>query len=330
MDNKITKKRLSDFLAYEWILTLVAAIVAIVVLELVFTVSATRLTTGQQFKIYYDYNLYDYYSDGDNFYDLLNITPFENGKTFSYDVLEVGSENLQSNYDVLSVRLSVQEGDVIFTSSLEDEETGVTSRAKSLIDSYSVYDFQKLLTDAKEYLSKFVKDGGNALNAEDLDEEKIVAYFNERMKNDKRFRTEEQKAEGRILEIGRIKKLAADVADFEKLLSVGDEKGLFFRYTKYQLSADGTDKDGNYKKALEKEIEDGRENAIYGLNLEALDFADGSDKKEISRYFKLAGKTNAENVVLLIFDFKSYQPDLQFETISFIDTIVRSCSDLLD
>ena len=330
MDNRITKKRLSDFLAYEWILMLVAIIAGIIVMELVFTVSATRLTTGQQFKIYYDYDLYDYYSEGNSFYDLLEYKQSENGKTFSYEVLSLESENLQSSYDVLSVRLTVQEGDVIFTSSAEDADSGVSSRAKSIIDSYSVYDFNSLYRDAKEYLSQFVKDGGNAENADDLDEEKVVAYFNERMKHDKRYRTEEQKAEGRNLEIARIKKLAADTADFGRLIALDEELDLFFKYTRYEQSAAGEDKDGNYKKAFDNELENGRENIAYGLKLDALTFEAGTDKKEISRYIKLAGSTSAENVVLLVFDFRSYQPDLQYETISFIDTIVRSCSDILD
>ena len=54
MDNKLTKKRLSDFLAYEWILTIIIAVAAIVVWELVYTMSAVRLTVGQAFKYYYD------------------------------------------------------------------------------------------------------------------------------------------------------------------------------------------------------------------------------------------------------------------------------------
>lgn len=330
MDNRITKKRLSDFLAYEWIMLLVVIVAAIVVLELVFTVSAARLTAGQEFKYYYDINLYEPYGDGNTFYDVLGVDLSENGKTFSYDVLKVDTETLNESYDVLSVRLSVQEGDAIFTSSYEDAEKGVQSRAKTLIDGYSVYDFERLLSDAKSYLSGFTVDGGDIYSVEDYDTEKIAKHFDERMKKDNRFRTEEQKAAGRILETERIKMLALNTRDFEKILTVGKEKGLFFTYTKYEQTMATTDKKEQYEKAYERELAE-RKDAIYGLNLNALTYsATAENKKDASRYFKLSGNDTAENVVLLVFDFLKEQPDLQFETISFIDTIVRTFSDILD
>ena len=58
MDNKLTKKRLSDFLSYDWIIMLVVIVAAIVLWELVYTIAAVRLTEGQNFKYYYDVNMY--------------------------------------------------------------------------------------------------------------------------------------------------------------------------------------------------------------------------------------------------------------------------------
>lgn len=329
MDSRLTKKRLSDFLAYEWILMLVIVVVAVVAMELIYTVTATRITTGQVFKYYYDQDLYTY-DESDGFYNLLKVTPAENGKTFSYDVLSVESENLVSSYNVLSVRLSVQEGDAVFTSSFEDEENGVKSRAKEIIDTQKVYALKDLLSDAKEYLSQFVKGGGDIYKEEDYDTEKIYSYFNERMKKDNRFRSEEDKADGRIKEEVRIKKLAKDTCDFEKLLNY-ENSALFYEYTRYEQSAknDNT-RDKTYENLYGKEVEEGRENLAYGINLSALTYsADETEKHDVSKYFKLNGRTDARDVVLLIFDFKDYQPDLQYETISFIDTIVRECSDIL-
>ena len=57
MDNKITKTRLSNFLSYEWILLIILTVAAIVVWELVYTMTSVRLTVGQQYKIYYDEEL---------------------------------------------------------------------------------------------------------------------------------------------------------------------------------------------------------------------------------------------------------------------------------
>nr|MBO4517595.1 hypothetical protein [Clostridia bacterium] len=320
MDNRLTKKRLSDFLAYEWIITIVAAAVAIVLLEILYTVAAVRLSAGQQFKYYMDAGLYVYDTSVSDLYGLLGVNSGENGKTFSFDVLSVESENLDSSYNVLSVRLSVQEGDAIFTSSVEKEDGSV--RAKSIIDGFPVYDMQSLLGSAKIYLNKFVVSGGDIYNAEDYDENKIRAYFDTRMKGDNRFRTEEEKEEGRKNEIGRIKKLAKEVQDFETLMTIGEEKGLFYKYIKYEQASGGEISDGNYGAAYEKELSKGE--LIYGLNMNA--FTGG--ERTVSDYLKLSGGT-AEGVVLVLFNFSSYQYDLQFECISFVNTLAREFSNFL-
>ncbi len=321
MDNRLTKRRLSDFFAYEWIITIVAAVAAIIVLELIYTVAAVRLSTGQQFKYYMDEDLYVYDSSAGDIYSLLGVETGKNGKTFSFDVLSVEAENLSSSYNVLSVRLSVQEGDAIFTSSLEKEDG--TVRAKSIIDEFSVYDMQSLLNSAKEYIAQFKGDGDS------LDENKIRDYFDARMKGDNRFRTEKEKEEGRQNEIERIKKLSLDVQDFETLMSVGEEKGLFYKYTKYEQAATTVD-DETYRVAYENEKTEGRENFVYGFNMAAMTHApERTDKRNVSDYLKLSGGT-ADGVGLVLFDFSAEQPDLQFECISFVCTLAREFSDFLD
>lgn len=324
MDNRLTKRRLSDFLAYEWIIALVVIAAAILVMELIYTTTAARLSTGQLFKYYFDEELYSYEQSDKSVYQLLGVNSGENGKTFSYEILSVDYEMLNSSYNVLSIRLSVQEGDAIFTSAIAEE--GKSVKAKQIIDVNPMYDMQTLLNGAKTYLTQFIVDGGDIYNSDDYDDAKIRSYFDNRMKSDNRFRSENEKEEGRINEIGRIKKLATETKDFEKLLSVGEEKGLFYRYTKYEQTA-ASSEDENYKKSYENEKSNGRENLIYGFNMYALK---GEGKKNVSDYMKISGKDNADGVVLLLFDFSKYQYDLQFESISFVNTLVREFSDFLD
>ena len=326
MDNKLTKKRLSDFLAYEWILTIIIAVAAIVVWELAYTMSAVRLTTGQAFKYYYDENVTAV--DDGRFYDMLK----ESG-TFSYDVKELTSETLTSSYNVLSTRLSVYEGDVIFTDCTEKEDGSV--RAKNLADTYG-YNYERLLSDAKNYLAGFLKDGvtgeWDMLDYENLDESKIEAHFGER--SGKRVYKNSLKA-GEISvadEKERIKKLCSETADFKKLLEC-DAENLFFRYTRFEQSlafAEERDKP-NYEKAVNSEKDAGRENAVYGLNLAALKCygGDTTGKKEVTDIVKYVGTAEADGVTLLVFDFKSEQPDLQYEAIAFINAVVRACSDII-
>ena len=316
MDSKITKKRLSNFLAYEWILMIIAVFAAIVVMEFIYSVSATRITAGQYFKYYLDKNLS---SDVADFYQTLNYEQNKNGTTFSYDVLKVDVESLVASDDILTVRLSVQEGDVIFTDKTE-EENG-SSRAKAIVDAYPVMTMDDLLNSAKEYLAGFKVNG-------ELSEDLIRAHFDERMKRDNRFRTEEQKEAGRILEIGRIEKLAKETEDFEKLFTA-DMDGLFFCYTKYELSHELNPDGKDWEVLYGREKDAGRENLKYGINLSVLSY-EGDGKKDVSRFFQRYDTGTADDVVIMVFDFTEYQPDLQFETISFINTIFRSCSDILD
>ena len=321
MDNKLTKRRLSDFLAYEWIMMIIVAIAAIIVLELVYSVAATRLSTGQQFKYYLDEDIYSYDYNDKSIYNLL-------GETFSYDVLSVESENLTSSYNVLSVRLSVQEGDAIFTSSAEKE--GEKVRAKEIIDNFPVYDMISLAESAKAYLQQFIDADGSVYNETDYNEEYIRRYFDIRMKGDNRFRTEEEKEEGRKSEIERIKSLFKEVKDFETVLSCGEEKGLFYKYTKYEQTHNANPDDENYKAAYEQQVNEDKENLIYGFNMAALTHApERTDKKNVSDYLKIADTQSAENVVLVFFDFGKYQEDLQYECISFFNTLVREFSDIL-
>lgn len=333
MDNKLTKKRLSDYFSYEWILMIVVVAALIVVWELVYTVSAVRLTPGQQFKFYYDENIYS--GNSDELYELIDG---ENGeKTFSYDVLSIAFEALNSQYNVLSVRLSVYEGDAIFTDSTEDENG--SSRMKKIVDGNNMYNFDHLLEDSVNYLSSFLKDEYLNLSFEErkakvydygnLDESKIDSHFSERMKGDNRFRSAEEKENGKILERDRIKKVCTETEKFAYLLSVGDEKGVFMRYTKYELSlANAEDKNkSEYEAALAREKESGRENAIYGLKLDKL-----TGGRSVSEYFRVSGNDSADGVTLALFDFYDVKDaklyDLQFESISFLNKIVEEFSDI--
>lgn len=348
MDNKITRNRLSNYLSYEWIFVIIISLASLIVWELIYTVASVRLTVGQQFKYYYDQNVSG--STDSSLYDLFGYG--EKDGTFSYDILSLSSESLQEDYNVLSVRLSVQEGDVIFTSTAvkepENEDDYATSRANSLIDGLDgvgVYSADNLLNDAKTYLHRFVKDGvaetGNEmLDYENLDPQKIEEHFLERMAGDNRFRSQEEKDGGIELEKGRIKKLCEETAFFQKILeydavitAVNPEDSLFYRYTRYEQTYNtATNAQGaeEYKKAYEKEKEKAQAAGFadgkmrYGLKAEKLTGGD----HDPSEYFKKSGASDAKDVVILVFDFLKYQPELQFESISFLNTIIRACSDL--
>lgn len=337
MDNKITKRRFSDFMAYEWLMIIIVSVIAIIVFELVYTVSAVRLTVGQEFKFYLDTSVS---SDTTAIYDLI-----QKDQTFSFDVLKVNSEKLDSQYNVLSTRLSIQEGDVLFTDCKEPEQDAKdkTIQLKSMVDKHGGYSYNQMLKDAKSYLlDNFMVDGFEEkdLTLEkfdygNLDVQKIEKVFRQRMKKDNRFRKEGQIKEGVDAEILRIRTLYEDVIKFDYLLSLEQSNPeLFYKYTKYEQMLEGVEKQEEvdlYQKLVDREVADGRGDNVYALRLGALTaFATDQDKSNPSKYFTVNDEDDAKNVVLMVFNFRGYQPHLQYECISFINAFVEDCSNIYD
>lgn len=350
MDNKITKRRLSDFLAYEWILMIVIAVVAILVWELVYTMAGVRLSVGQQFKFYFDETVYG------NASAVISILDKDGEEgALSYDILELNAESLSSDFNVLSTRLSIQEGDILITDCKDpteeensEEVEDKTIRLKTMVDSYDGYSYEEMLFDAKTYLRNYMT--SNYVDSEAVfdtvvdgvfDDVKIEKSFRSRMKKDNRFRKESDIKIGIGLETERLTKLYKEVVAFGNLLEFENQyNNLFYRYTKYSQSRDKQEKESDKEKWAEytqsevnrinekifKEEVNYKTEFIYAINLGAMPTAEGKTNPSDLCVYK--GTESAENVCIMVFDFRSYQPHLQFETISFINAIVRSCSTL--
>lgn len=329
MDNKITKKRLYDFLSYEWIVIIIAVVLSIFVWEFVYGVTRVKLTPGQEFRTYYDAGINGV--EADAFDDIL-----ASRGTFSYDVLEVTNEGLAAEYDVLDVRLGAYQGDVIYTHKVTNEDNPY-QRAKSLIDKHGMYDLEVLLEDAKAYLRSFLKDGITANDAEfdfeNLSKQKIEAGFAKRMEKDNRVRKKKDYNEYLKKEYQRIEKLCKDVADYEYFLENAPYE-TFYRYTRYeQLVEKANAKDSGYSdyhkreygKLYQAELDANRVDCVYGINMEML--TGGS--KNVSQYISILDQATAKDTILCVFNLKEHQPDLQYETISFIVENVRMFSDIL-
>lgn len=325
MDNKVTKSRLSNLFAYEWIIMIITIVVAVLVLELLFSVSSARISVGQQFTFFYDETIY---SGNDQAFKKL----LKDKNTFSYDVLEVNSEPLDSKYNTMQLRLSVENGDILITDVSEMTYEGVKVRRANLIaDRNPVYSLDDLLVDAKAYLRPFVNNFDSCdLYNPSLNLSAIEANFNSRMKKDNRYRfNETAKKEGLKLEIKRIENLCTQVADFNKLFEYDDtlseEEKLFYSYRRYSesyaVSKDASDK-ADYEEKLKKEQVE-----RYALRVDRLTSTAG--KQNASEFFRKTGSDSSKDVVIMVFNFKRSQPDLQYETISYINTVVREFSDIL-
>lgn len=320
---------------YHWITFLCVALAIVFLWELLYTMFGVKLTTGQHFKYFYDQNLL--YVNYEGFDKIL-----EDGETFSYDVIFYDYELLNERYNTLNARLSLKEGDAIFTDDFKGENSDQPSRARNVVDAEKVIHFEKLLSDGKTYLTGFLKSEYNALKKEDKEKlaldylnfnehfstEKIRENFLKRNAKDNRFRKADLKEQGVLDEIKRIEKLSKELSDFEYLIYNAPED-YFFRYTKFSEAIEFAEEKflNTYKENQKNEIDNGKENVIYGLKIEKLT---GAGKKETKDYFRLRDFSTSKHIILMAFDFTEAQPDLQFEIVSFINTTVRTFSDLYD
>ena len=339
MDNRLTKRRLSDLLSYDWIFIIVVCVAFIILWEVVYSIGSVKLTAGQRFGYYYDYTV----SSADNTGLMRKLV---DKKTFSYDVLKLTSESIIKDNNVLTSRLSIQEGDVIFTDAVGIEEYRASVkkgekptkgvRAFTIIDNiedvdYRVGSIDVLLDSAKKYLKDNVffdyVDEQTAFNSyvrENIDDTKVKNLFLNRNGKDNRFRSQANKDKGVLLEIERIEKLYQNVVFMQNFINNEDNSDALIRYTKYSQSHALTGwGDNDYKDWVENEETQGRKDDVYGINLGKL-----TGEKNITDFVQYKEDGALTDITLLYFDFSSYQPHLQYETLSFICSTMKICMDI--
>ena len=261
MDAKITKKRLGEFLSYEWIKIIAIALAIILFWSLLFSVSGTKLTPDQLFTVFNhlgtktgeDFNAYtsSLVSDG----------------VFSYEVNEVSVTDLtveggKMSGTLLESRLKTGEGDVMYIANtinkdgtrikLDGEGKPVmTADGKyEMVNSTYLYDFlsgiyyqgvmpiedvvynegtpnewtaKGILTVVNEYLGRFFDKNGDFFDVTSLDREGAEKEFRNRVDatKDKRFRTAALKDDGVGKEMVRLQRYCEAYNQFQKYLDDG-------------------------------------------------------------------------------------------------------------
>ncbi|PWM75069.1 MAG: hypothetical protein DBX59_02645 [Bacillota bacterium] len=324
MDARITKRRLSEMLQYDWVKIIGMVIVAIVVWELIFTVSAVRVKTGQNFKVYY----YPTAAGASGLYEFN-----DEKQPLSYDVLEFSIETLTTDYadTILNTRLSIGEGDLIvvdneisYPDDHKDDAMYAKSNLYNVVDNYTVAPLDVLNENAKNYLARFMENGEYEEDGSFL-ADKVEENFVTRMKGDNRFRKEENRAKGVAWEIERLESLRAATKEFSYLLDTVPE--LFLTYTKYQSAAHNRPSE-DIQAAYEKQ-----QSHPYALDVEYLSQHQKEGVQVIDIANNCASEANwgtSKDVAVAAFDFTADQPDLQYEIIVFLTALVRNYSTLLD
>ena len=326
MDSKITKRRLTNLLAYDWP-KLIALVVAVVfVWYLAFTTGAPRASTGQVFNVFY-YGSFSYKVTATD----INNEAKQKG-AYSYDVLSVDAREMLVDYyaTIMSAVAATYEGDIMITVDSADKIESNNSEFRTFIDGYgnTVYDYDKLINDAKNYciLNNFVfmqNDGSYAIN-----ESVIKSYFAQRMQKDPRFRKKDSDKykQGELDEIARIKSVWNNAIMLEDCLKNHPE----LRYN-YKMYTQAIQKDPN---GYQDEVYHNTQELTYGLNIGALQGGSADVNQDFSKaLYNEEGElisSSANTIVICVFNYLPHQPDLQFESLGFVNFMIAKYSNFLN
>lgn len=324
MDAKITKKRLGLLLSYDWIKIAAICAAAVMLWLVLLTSLATRATKGQCFDIY------TYIGVRLSTNELGSLDTLQEKNALSNDVLDLTSYTLtEDGYEdmILSVRFQTGEGDIMLIADtadtvdgsgnvtryggLRDYLSGYMSCSACLNTDLTGYDDQNgymytnYFADCEEYLNGFFfTDGQPDYENGTLDKEIAEARFRERIKKDKRYKKEAQKAAAVQGEFERLENLRSSYVRLKGWVT-GDDENAPIRVRTCNAPADV---DG-----------DGTISAGEGTPVQ---FA--FDLSNLENITKLAGNTaNADNMaqdlcMVIVETGSTGETDMRFEQITFL------------
>lgn len=328
MDAKITKERISRMLSYDWLKIIGVCVAVIFFWTLVFTVSATRITTAQQFTVI-NYFGNAAMSSTEISKDFSNA--FNNG-LFSYEVLDITEVDVGGNADMgstlMQTRVATEEGDVVFVPDLTDTGSEYEINGEKYQDTYlqnlvrnygwnlenldrnqtGSY-FNRLEAFLNDYYGDYT-DENATLNKEKVKEDFLARVAKNK---DKRFKTNEQKEQGILDEIARVEKYRDALIEFDNYL----ESGLV------QLTATQV-----------RDMETGNltEEKVYSINI-------CPNPETMSNLTKLTGywvevlneagekqpdKLSALNMNVAIMRFEGTEGTFEFESLLYINHVIRT------
>ena len=338
MDAKITKKRLSSMLTYDWLKIVGVALAAILFWTLILTMTATRITPAQEF-IVYNYSCNNNF--GDAFYRHYDNMK-KNGK-FSYEVIKTDQFDLSTNpeyvHTMLQGHTAVDMGDVMFVPGVNDESAKFTNAAGA--DDYLTYAetflmgygqflynldnvsensrqegfFQKMNAYLNGYYNGDYKNGT-------LDTQKVENDFVARIQKnkDKRFKTAEQIAQGKKDDVERIKKYRDALVLFNEYL----ERGIVCFET---LSTDMNNPKETYTLSGKYAI-----NLCPSNKASETYFAKYAEKLATFVSYKVKSTEEggddydtAENMYAMFFRYANVEEGFQYESLVYLTSVIAEC-----
>ena len=344
MDAKITKLRLSRMLSYDWLKIIGTAAAAIVVWVLIFTMTATRITSAQTFT------LCNYV--GNVSLDTEFINEFYKARkdgVFTGEVLEQGVVDLPTNGEyasqVLQARVATEEGDVMFVSTQPDKatkyeepvlnpetgeavldpETGKPMKETKYTATYLQtflsgyrFDLHNLsltsengyFKQMENYLNRYYTD---YQNADSLNEEKVEEAFLARIKRtkDKRYKKQAQIQKGVDEAIERMQKYREALLSFYKYL---DEGVIALTETTYkQEGAYGFEFTGTYSINL---CPNEKMSKLSKYVCYAVEYEDENGDTQIT--------TTAQDMNVCLFNMNGKEEEFRYEGLLYITHLIDS------
>ncbi len=268
MDAKITKLRLNRMLSYDWLKIVGTAVALIFVWVLIFNMTATRITSAQQFGVCNYTGNVSFSSEFSKSY-----AKAYSDKVFTGEVLELKMVDMPSSgdngADILQARLATEECDVMLVSLQDNPKTAYTEEVvdpttgekteetkyrytylESFLSDYRYYlhdlslDGEKsFFKQLENYLNKYYANGYEDENS--LDPQKVEEDFLARIERtkDKRYKKQAEIDQGLEESIDRIKKYRTALISFYKYLDEGVitlTKTTYTAVEKYDYSFEGT------------------------------------------------------------------------------------------
>ncbi len=346
MDAKITKLRLNRMLAYDWLKIVGTAVALIVVWVLIFTMTATRITSAQQFGVCNYVGNVSIHSDASEFSK--SYMKAYSDKIFTSEIFELKMVDMpqygNNGADVLQARLATEECDVmlisqqdnpatVYTEEVVDPTTGEKKQETKYRNTY----LESFLSDYRYYLhdlsldgeKSFFKQMENYLNKyyangyEDessLDLKKVEEDFLARIQctKDKRYKKQAEIDQGLEESIDRIKKYRAALLSFYKYLDEGVitlTKTTYTAVNERDYSFEGT-YSINLCPSTDSEERMSLLSSIVGYyTTYVVDIETGEEKQTLT----------AKDMNVCLFDLNGEEEEFRYEGLLYVVYLIDSC-----
>lgn len=335
MDARITKKRLSYLLSYDWVKMVLAVVAAIIVWSLVFTMTATRITNTQRFVVM-------------NYTGTKISADAKMYKGNSYEVIEAELvDNLRGGEDyfweIFQANIGVGEGDLLMVANYPSSRTAKTDESGNEVKDENdnvVYEYgETYLEDAlssmvgkftrlddgdeagyftqmKNYLAKFYTVTSEqqktfsditltvaSFDESSLNTQLVKDEFRARIKanKDKRFKKEAQILAGEQDEIKRIQSYLTAYNTFFTYLEQGV---VTLTYVDVALT------------------ETFSVTGVYGINLCPNEQTMGGLKEQFY-YTDFENTTTAKDMNVMFMSLEDLDADFQYENILYLNALIQ-------